>query len=93
MYDGRNGMTCGPVTRARYGIPNLTGWQAALSGRRLRPDRNHPWGGLQDKRTVRITSAADTARRGDIEPGVDVSSKDSVNSFGARDTLKVGDKS
>src|SRR6202040_2110001 len=27
------------------------------------------------------------------QPGVDVSSKDSVNSFGARDTLKVGDKS
>src|ERR1700682_5875558 len=26
------------------------------------------------------------------QPGVDVSSKDSVNSFGARDTLKVGDK-
>src|SRR5438270_923059 len=37
--------------------------------------------------------ADDTARRGDIEPGVDVTSKDSVNSFGARDTLKVGDKS
>src|SRR5213082_3468998 len=37
--------------------------------------------------------ADDTARRGDIEPGVDVSSKDSVNSFEARDTLKVGDKS
>src|SRR3989440_1341950 len=37
--------------------------------------------------------ADDTARRGEIEPGVDVSSKDSVNSFGARDTLKVGDKS
>jgi len=29
-------------------------------------DSNYPWGGLQDKRTVRIDSAADTARRGDI---------------------------
>ena len=36
-------------------------------------------------------TADDTARRGEIEPGVDVSSKDSVISFGARDTLKVGD--
>src|SRR6185437_13313957 len=42
---------------------------------------------------LEFMSADDTARRGGIYPGVDVSSKDSVNSFGARDTLKVGDKS
>jgi aconitate hydratase len=46
---------------------------------------------LQDNRTFQTASAAETARRGDHEPGVDMSSKDSIDSFGARDTLKVGD--
>ena len=49
---------------------------------------------MQDKRTVKVARAADTARRREnLIPGVDVTNKDSVNSFGARDTLKVGDKS
>ncbi len=48
---------------------------------------------MQDKRTVKLARAADTARRRkNLIPGVDVTSKDSVNSFGARDTLEVGDK-
>ena len=41
-------------------------WQHAPPGTRLRQDCTQHWGGLQDKRTVRIVSAADTARRGEI---------------------------
>ncbi|MDT5315397.1 MAG: aconitate hydratase [Mycobacterium sp.] len=45
--------------------------------------------GLQDKRTVGIATAATQPVTVKIEPGVDVTS---VNSFGAHDTLKVGDE-
>ncbi|MBJ7338405.1 MAG: aconitate hydratase AcnA, partial [Mycolicibacterium sp.] len=44
---------------------------------------------LQDKRTVGILTAATQPVTAKIEPGVDVTS---VNSFGARDTLNVGDE-
>jgi len=45
---------------------------------------------MQDKRTVRLGSASPAQPVGEAElnAGVDVTSKDSVNSFGARDTLK-----
>ena len=53
---------------------------------------------MQDKRTVKVASVfeAPPARPagGRTESsGVEVTSKESVNSFGARNTLKVGDKS
>ncbi len=46
----------------------------------------------RDKRTAGLAYAVDTARRrADKSLGVDVTSK-SVNSFGAHDTLKVGER-
>src|SRR3954447_21252602 len=60
MYSGRKGMTSGPVTGARYRESRSTGSRHG-SGQDWVP----PWGGLQDKRTVKVISAGDTARHGD----------------------------
>ncbi len=62
IYVGGNGITCGPITGERY----VMGIRRVAARAREDKTEEHPWGGLQDKRTVRIESAADTARRGDI---------------------------
>ncbi len=48
---------------------------------------------MQDKRTVRLVSSTPPVGEKNKIPGVDVTSKDSVNSFEARNTLAVGDNS
>jgi hypothetical protein len=77
MYDGGNGITCGPVTGARYATGEQERSDAgshwvldSVAARAcLNKTDNQPWGVLQDKRTVRIMSAVDTARRGENYAG------------------------